>query len=66
MYKTDDPDRDYDAWEAEQAREMERLPICGDCGKRITDDFLYVLYDETICEECLRDNYRRMTSDLMD
>lgn len=66
MYRTDDPDRDFDAWEAEQAREMERLPRCSECGERILDDFCYQINDEIICEECMQDNYRKATSDLMD
>lgn len=66
MYRTDDPDRDYDAWEADQAREMERLPICSECGERILDDFCYVIYDEIICEECMNEHYRKVTTNLMD
>ena len=65
MYRTDDPDRDFDAWEAEQAREMERLLICSECGERIMDDFCYQIYDEIICEECMNENYRKMTTHLM-
>ena len=65
VYRTDDPGRDFDAWEADQERELERLPVCSECGERILDDFLYEIYGELICEECLRENYRKMTSDLM-
>ena len=66
MYRTDDPGRDFDAWEAEQERELEKLPVCSECGERILDDFCYQIYDEVLCEECLRENYRKVTSDLMD
>ena len=65
MYRTDDPDRDYDAWEAEQARERERLPICSECGNRIMDDFCYVINDEIICSDCLDSTYCKPTEDLM-
>ena len=48
MYRTDDPARDYDRYEAEVEKAMELLPVCSECGEHITDDFCYQLYDEII------------------
>ena len=65
MYRTDDPIADFDRFEAEQARELERLPICSECGERIQDDFCYVINDEIICTDCLDATYCKPTEDLM-
>lgn len=64
MMWTDDPLGDFDRWDAEQERELERLPICCECGNRIEDDFCYEINDEIICEACM-EQYRKFTSDFM-
>lgn len=65
MYRTDDPCADFDRFEAEREAEESLLPICSECGERIYDCFAYVINDEVICEDCMRDNYRKQTVDLM-
>lgn len=65
MYRTDDPDRDFDRWDAEQARALDKLPVCYECGEPIQDDFCYQINDEIICEECLNHSFRKVTTDLM-
>lgn len=64
-YITDDPAADYSRYEAEQEREMERLPICHDCGEPITGEILYQINDEYICPECMS-AYVRYVDDLID
>lgn len=56
----------YDLWEAhdrEQAEELEKLPVCDCCGERIQDEYYYEIDGEILCEECLKDRYRRDTED---
>ena len=65
MHRTDDPIADYNRYDAEMESARKLLPVCSECGEHIMDDFCYQLYDEIICEECLNDNYRKMTVDLM-
>lgn len=52
----------YEMWEAhdtEQERKLDKLPECSCCGEKIQDDYLYEINDEYICEECLKDNFRK-------
>ena len=65
MYRTGDPVADYDRWEAEQQRKLEKLPRCSECDEPITDDYCYQINDELICEECI-DNYRVTTENFED
>lgn len=64
--RTDDPIADYDRWDAEQERELERLPVCTECGERITDDFFYDINGECICERCMDANYKKSTDDYIE
>lgn len=56
----------YDFWKAhdrEQTRQLERLPVCADCGEHIQDDHYYLINDEAICPDCLESGYRKETED---
>ena len=66
FYKTDDPVADYARWEAEQARDLAKLPICADCGEPITDDHFFLINDECICPACLDAGYRKWTDDYIE
>ena len=66
MFYSDNPIRDYDRYCEEQEREMERYPECCDCGKRITDDFVYYIFGDIYCEECMKDEYRRPVDDFIE
>lgn len=63
MY-TDDPIRDAERYEAEQEAAIELLPVCCECGERITDDFCFQINDEILCETCM-EQYRKFTTDVM-
>lgn len=45
---------------------LEKLPKCALCGEPIQDDFLYYINGETLCEDCLNNNYRDVTENFMD
>lgn len=56
----------HDRYEAEQQRQLDRLPKCEYCGETITDDFLYDLNGDIMCEKCLNDNYRKPVDDYIE
>lgn len=58
----------YDLWEqhdAEQERQLAKLPVCTYCGEHIQDDYLYLINDEIMCMDCLNDRYRHSTEYFM-
>lgn len=62
---TDDPVADFHAYDDEQQKWLDSLPVCAECGQPITDEECYEINDEIICPECLKDNYRRWTEDVL-
>ncbi len=59
MQITDNPLADFASWDAEQTAELERLPVCADCGEPVQDDHYYLINDEVICPNCLESGYRK-------
>ena len=66
MYRTDDPIADFARHDAEQQRELNRLPKCYECGEPIQTDTCYEINDELICPECLKDNHRKWVDDYVE
>ena len=64
--RTDDPVADFLRWDEEQNRQLERLPVCADCGEPVQDEHLYLINDEIICQECLVRYYRKSTDDYIE
>ena len=58
MYIPDYTDM-FNAHDAEQQREAGRLPKCDYCGKTIMDEHLYDINGDVICEDCMKDNFRK-------
>lgn len=58
-YRSDDPNADFDRWEAEQEKQLAKLPVCDYCDEPIQTDFCYEINDTLICEECLNTNFRK-------
>lgn len=59
----------YDLWESherENERQLERLPVCEVCGNPIQDEYLFLINDEFVCEECLIRNFRKDASDYVE
>lgn len=54
---TDDPIRDFERYDAELEKALEKRPICDECGEHIQDDYMYVIGNYTLCEDCLK-NFR--------
>ena len=63
---TDDPVRDAERHEAEQERELQKLPRCSECGHRIQTDECYEFDGELICPGCLKDNHKKWTDEYIE
>lgn len=53
-------------YEAEQAKEEERLPRCSMCDEPIYEEQCWRFGDEIICDECAWWNFRVNTADLIE
>lgn len=58
MQIPDNLDR-FERYDAEQERQLQKLPVCSYCGGPVLDDFLYLINDEIICICCLNDHFRK-------
>lgn len=57
-FRKGDPLDDFDQLDAKNARWLESLPVCGNCGNPIQNEHYYVINDENICPECLDNDFR--------
>ena len=48
----------YDAYERRQAQELEKYPKCEWCENHITDERLYVIDGELVCEKCIEERHK--------
>lgn len=56
----------HDRYERQQQSELDKLPKCSNCDEPITDDHLYLINDEFICQRCLDGNFRKWTDDYVE
>lgn len=54
MIWTDNPERDFARYDAEQAEIEKMYPECDCCGNRIYEKY-YEVFDHIICEDCIDD-----------
>ena len=50
---TDDPIADFDRHDAEQQKQLDKLPKCDFCGEPIQDEHFYIICGDFVCLECL-------------
>ena len=62
-FRGGDPLDDFDRLDREQAMYEERLPVCDECHNRITENDYYDVDGEILCEDCMKERYRRSTED---
>ena len=62
MY-TDDPISDFNRYDAEQYREEQKLPRCSCCDEPIYEEHYYLINNDVVCEDCLKDQFRKRTED---
>lgn len=65
MYYSDDPARDFARHDADQARALEKLPVCEYCWQPIQDEEFYQLNGVCICESCMAD-FKKRTEDYIE
>lgn len=53
MSWTDNPERDFDRWNAEQEDWLARLPVCCDCGNPIQQEDAVRIDGKWYCDDCL-------------
>lgn len=63
MFYSDDPVKDFEHHDLEQTRQLEKLPVCEICTHPIQDEYLFLINDEFVCEECLIRDFRKNTDD---
>jgi hypothetical protein len=66
MFYTDDPVKDHDRYQEEKDNQLQKFPKCSICDYHIQDDYLYEINDELICEECIKDNFRKNVEDYIE
>lgn len=66
MSFTDNPILDFANYDAEQQEQIEKLPVCVECGEPITDEYCFEINGEYICEECLESNYKKSVDSIID
>lgn len=66
FYRTDDPVEDFLQHDAEQERELDRLPVCCECDQPIQDEYFFEINGEPLCEQCLNENHRKRTEDYVE
>lgn len=59
VFYTDDPLADFEAWDEQREKRLERLPVCVDCDNHIQDETAYYINGEWICEDCM-DAYKQV------
>lgn len=62
---SDDPIADFEAYDAMKEKRLAELPECCECGEHIQDEYCFEINGEYICEECLNDNHRKRTEDVV-
>ena len=66
MPYTDDPIKDFECYDAEQHRGLEKLPRCYECDEPIQSETCYEINGELICPECLENNHRKWVEDFIE
>jgi len=66
MYRTDNPLRDFDIYDAQLTAQLNKLPKCYECGEPIQDDECYEINNELICPECLDNNHKKITENYIE
>ena len=63
FYRTDDPVKDAERYDAEQEAELDKMPKCSHCKEPIQDGYLFDIEDTLYCKECAYELFRKDTAD---
>ncbi len=65
MFYSDNPVLDAERYMAEQERELEKLPLCSECGEPITDESCWDIDGELYCPDCAESLFCKWTENYM-
>ena len=66
MLFTDDPLKDFERHEAEQEKQLMKLPICSCCGEPIQQEKAIYYNDQWCCENCEYDFWYDIREDFLE
>ena len=66
MLYSDDPVRDFERHDREQAKRLAQLPVCSVCDEPIQDEELYLINGEFVCPACLDRDFKKRTEDYVE
>lgn len=66
MMFTDNPVRDFHAYDSEQERQLEKLPICEKCKNPIQQEKAVYYNDQWICENCESEFWEDIREDFLE
>lgn len=55
MFYSDNPEMDFIRYDAHQAEELKKRPVCEHCGVAIIEDYYYEIFEEKVCSDCLKE-----------
>ena len=62
MYIPDNYDL-FKQHDAQQQAELDKLPVCSECGEPIQSETCYEIDGGLVCEDCLENNHKRWVED---
>ena len=65
MYIPDNYDL-FKQHDAEQQKQLDRLPRCSECERPIQDEFCFEVNGELVCDECMNNNHRKWVEDFIE
>ena len=65
LYRSDDPEADFNRLDAQRAKDEANLPHCDYCGEVIYESY-YEINGEIICEECMASHFKRNVEIFLD
>lgn len=66
MNYSDNPIQDFLNYDAKQCTELEKMPKCDYCSEAIQDEYLYIINNKFVCEQCMCEFHRRWTEDYIE
>jgi formylmethanofuran dehydrogenase subunit E len=64
-YRSNDPEADFNRWDAQRAKDEANLPHCEYCGEVIYEKY-YNIGGEIICSDCLETHFAHDVDDYLD
>ncbi len=66
MTWSDDPEKDFERYDAEQQAKLDKLPICNCCGEPIQQEKAVYYNDQWCCEECEDEFWQDIREDFLE